>query len=117
MAQGYRAYFDSFVEIKSNLKKEFDNKEKKIIYLMKNIEILAIDDIGSETMSSWLDETFKEVLDYRYNSLKPIFFTSNVSMKNLPFSFKSKDRLKEISLVLDFPEKSLRKRPLTNDKQ
>lgn len=113
MEKGFRAYFNTFIEIKNELKKEFDIKEKRMLEMMKVVDILAVDDIGSETMSNWLDEVFKEILDYRYNQLKPTFFTSNVLIEHLPFLNKSKDRLKEISIVMEFPEKSLRKKPLT----
>lgn len=109
MQRGYRVYCDSLIETKTKLKKEFDTDQRILLNTMKDIEILAIDDIGSEVMSNWLDETFKELLDHRYNLQKPTIFTSNVLIEHLPFSLKSKDRLKEISIVLKFPEKSLRK--------
>lgn len=109
MKMGYRVYCDSLVEMKSKLKKEFNNDFPQLLESMKSIELLAIDDIGSETMSNWLDEVFKEVLDHRYNMQKPILFTSNVEMSLLPFFNKSKDRLKEVSYTVKFPEKSFRK--------
>lgn len=112
MQQGYRVYCDTLVEIKSKLKKEFDTNEVKLVELMKNVEILAIDDIGSEVMSNWLDEVFKELLDHRYNMQKPTFFTSNTQIDFLPFAARSKDRLKEISVLIKFPEQSLRKAPV-----
>lgn len=110
MEQGYRVYCDSLIEIKTKLKKEFDSEQRTLLESMKNVELLAIDDIGSELMSNWLDEVFKELLDHRYNMQKPIFFTSNVSLDLLPFQEKSKDRLKEVSYVINFQEKSFRKK-------
>lgn len=112
MLKGYRVYCDSLVEIKSKLKKEFDTNEVKLVEFMKNVDVLAIDDIGSEVMSNWLDEVFKELLDHRYNKQKPTLFTSNSQIDFLPFAARSKDRLKEISLLIKFPEKSLRKPPI-----
>lgn len=112
MLKGYRVYCDSLVEIKSKLKKEFDTNEVKLVEFMKNVDVLAIDDIGSEVMSNWLDEVFKELLDHRYNKQKPTLFTSNSQIDFLPFAARSKDRLKEISLLIKFPEKSLRKPPV-----
>jgi len=109
MEHGFRVYCDSLIEIKTKLKKEFDSQERLLLDLMKNIDILAIDDIGSEVMSNWLEEVFKELLDHRYNQQKPTIFTSNVQIENLPFVDKSRDRLREISIVIKFPEKSLRK--------
>lgn len=109
MARGHRVYCDSLIEIKTKLKSEFDSNKKSLLELMKTIEILAIDDIGSETMSNWLDEVFKELLDHRYNMQKPTIFTSNVPIASLHFSAKSKDRIKEVSIPINFPEKSFRK--------
>ncbi|NCB03835.1 MAG: AAA family ATPase [Spirochaetia bacterium] len=109
MRRGFRVYCDSLIEIKTKLKDEFDSKQRSLLESMKNVEVLAIDDIGSETMSNWLDEVFKELLDHRYNMQKPTLFTSNVAMDLLPFSLKSRDRLKEISMTVNFPEQSFRK--------
>ena len=109
MKQGYRVYCDSFIEIKKSLKSEFKAEKQTFLQILKEKDVLAIDDIGSEVMSDWLEEIFKELLDYRYNLLKPTFFTSNKPIAMLPFAEKSRDRLKEISLVINFPEKSFRK--------
>ena len=109
MKMGYRVHCDSLIEIKSALKKEFDTENRGMLESMKNIEILAIDDIGSEVMSNWIDEVFKELLDHRYNMQKPTFFTSNVTISQLPFLEKSKDRLIEVSYVVNFKEESFRK--------
>lgn len=109
MKKGYRVYCDSFIEIKNTLKAEFKSEKQTFLNTLKDKDIVAIDDIGSEVMSGWLEEVFKELLDYRYNLLKPTFFTSNKSIELLPFAEKSRDRLKEISIVLKFNEKSFRK--------
>lgn len=109
MKKGYRVYCDSFIEIKKTLKSEFKAERQTFLQTLKDKDILAIDDVGSEVMSDWLDEVFKEVLDYRYNLLKPTFFTSNRPIDMLPFALKSRDRLKEISLIINFPEQSFRK--------
>lgn len=109
MKKGYRTYCDSFIEIKNSLKAEFKSDNQVFLQTLKEKDVLAIDDIGSEVMSNWLEEIFKELLDYRYNLLKPTFFTSNKAIDLLPFAEKSKDRLREISLLIEFPEKSFRK--------
>lgn len=114
MQKGYRVYCDSFIEIKKSLKEEFGKEDQPLIQILKDKDILAIDDIGSEVMSNWLEEVFKEILDYRYNLLKPTFFTSNIPIDSLPFHRRSRDRLIEISLVVPFPEKSFR-RPVQFD--
>ena len=49
----------------------------KIMYQMKNTEILFIDDIGAENCSAWSrDEVLGPILQYRMQSHLPTFFTS-----------------------------------------
>lgn len=51
---------------------------------IKDAEILMLDDIGADTMSSWIrDEILGVILQYRMQENLPTFFSSNFSMKEL----------------------------------
>ncbi|GEO78679.1 primosomal protein DnaI [Companilactobacillus mindensis DSM 14500] len=51
---------------------------------IKGAEILMLDDIGADTMSSWIrDEILGVILQYRMQENLPTFFSSNFSMKEL----------------------------------
>jgi DNA replication protein DnaC len=45
--------------------------------------IVAIDDVGSEKISDWVRETFYYIVNERYNRMRPMIFTSNLSIDDL----------------------------------
>lgn len=51
---------------------------------LKNAEILMLDDIGAESVSSWSrDEVLGPILQYRMNEHLPTFFSSNFDLEEL----------------------------------
>lgn len=68
-------------------------KLKDTIDMLKETDLLVLDDIGAENMNPWLrDHVLGTILNYRMNR-KPTFFTSNYQFSGLEkhFSFTSKD--------------------------
>ena len=68
-------------------------KLKDTIDLLKETDLLILDDLGAENMNPWLrDHVLGTILNYRMNR-KPTFFTSNYELDALEkhFSFTSKD--------------------------
>lgn len=68
-------------------------KLKETIDVLKETDLLILDDIGAENMNPWLrDHVLGAILNYRMNR-KPTFFTSNYELDALEkhFSFTSKD--------------------------
>jgi len=68
-------------------------KLKETIDLLKQTDLLILDDIGAENMNPWLrDHVLGTILNYRMNR-KPTFFTSNYDLDALEqhFSFTSKE--------------------------
>ena len=54
------------------------------MYQIKNTEILLIDDIGAENITSWSrDEVLSPILQYRMDNKLKTFFTSNLSIEDL----------------------------------
>lgn len=54
------------------------------IYRMKNVDLLVLDDIGAETVTSWFrDEVLLTILNYRMEAKKTTWFTSNYSYDQL----------------------------------
>jgi DNA replication protein DnaC len=108
--QGYSVYCESLVEIKKKLKQEFDSKvENPLLDRIKSVDVLSIDDIGSEKGSGWLSEVMKDIIDDRYNNCKVLMLTSNYPMNELPFDDKIKDRLNSMCHPIKFGSKSFRK--------
>lgn len=89
---GVIVYMPDFAE---DLKAMFGEpqKLKETIDMMKETDLLVLDDIGAENMNPWLrDHVLGTILNYRMNR-KPTFFTSNYQFGGLEkhFSFTSKD--------------------------
>lgn len=51
--------------------------------IIETNSLVIIDDIGSEKMTDWVAETFYHIINQRYNSMKPMIFTSNFEIKDL----------------------------------
>ncbi|MGV0167129.1 primosomal protein DnaI [Furfurilactobacillus sp. WILCCON 0119] len=82
---GYQStlvHFPSFaVEMKNSIG---ENSVAKKVEAIKLAPILMIDDIGADSMSSWVrDEVLGVILEYRMQEELPTFFTSNFSMQLL----------------------------------
>lgn len=61
-----------------------DNTVGDKVAAVKDTEILVLDDIGADSMSSWVrDDILGVILQYRMQNEKATFFTSNFSMKEL----------------------------------
>lgn len=75
-------YFPSFCEdLKDAMK---DNTVSEMLNEIKNVEILIIDDIGSERLSEWIrDSVLAIIVQHRMQRNLSTFFTSNKSMDEL----------------------------------
>ncbi|KGP71729.1 primosomal protein DnaI [Pontibacillus yanchengensis] len=78
----YMIYMPELVrEMKSSLQ---DNSLNEKIEKFKTAQVLMLDDIGAESMSSWFrDEVLGSILQYRMMERLPVFFTSNYSLEDL----------------------------------
>ena len=88
-------YFPEFLR---NLKSSFENGfEEKYDYI-KNVELLLIDDIGAENLTSWgRDEILGTILQYRMQEHKTTFFTSNLNIEELEIHLSlTKNSLEEV---------------------
>ncbi|WP_199425615.1 primosomal protein DnaI [Thermaerobacillus caldiproteolyticus] len=70
-----------FRELKSSLQDQ--TIQEKLEYV-KKVPILMLDDIGAESMSSWVrDDLLGPILQYRMLEKLPTFFTSNFDLQQL----------------------------------
>lgn len=92
-------YFPELIaEIKSSFNDENSSSYRKIEQL-KEIEVLMLDDIGSESMTSWMrDEVLGRILNYRMHQGLPTFFTSNLDYQQLQqhYSYTQKGEVEQI---------------------
>lgn len=84
-----------FREMKQSIK---DNSLQEKIDVVKEAPILMLDDIGAESMSSWIrDDVLGVILQYRMMEKLPTIYTSNKTLEELEEHFK-------VSMQGDFEE-------------
>ena len=73
-------YFpDLVVDLKSAMG---TNRFDELLNMLKSIDVLMLDDVGSENMTPWLrDEVLGPIINFRALEHKPIFFSSNLKGK------------------------------------
>jgi primosomal protein DnaI len=100
------------------------NRFEELINMLKDIEVLMLDDLGSENMTPWLrDEILGPVLNYRALEHKPVFVSSNLSIAEIKThimidKFKSSEikaerileRLKSVSITISMDDSQKYKR-------
>lgn len=72
-------------EFISDLKSNFDgeNSERRIVDAIKTGYILLLDDFGTEKITDWTEEIIYRLINHRYEYMKPTYFSSNLSPKEL----------------------------------
>ena len=75
-------YFpDLVIELKDSIGTD---RYQELLNMLKDVEVLMLDDLGSENMTVWLrDEILGPVINYRLMENKPLFISSNISPKDL----------------------------------
>ena len=70
----------------------YHTKDMSVFDKVKKCDLLLIDDIGAETVTSWnRDEVLGTILQYRMQESLPTFFTSNLSLKELEVHLAGND--------------------------
>lgn len=74
-------YYPEFLR---SLKESFDSDYKEKFHYIRRVDVLLLDDIGAEVVSSWgRDEILGSILQYRMEEGLPTFFTSNLTLEEL----------------------------------
>jgi DNA replication protein DnaC len=88
--QGYTCLAIKSVDLLNRIKKSYNQEsidESDIIKILKQVEVLIIDDIGIEQKTDWAIVKLYEVIDYRTNRYSTIL-TTNLSEENVPDEYK-----------------------------
>lgn len=76
-----RGQFENAEDEYGNIKgKRFD----AVMDRLKAVEVLVLDDLGSDKATDWADAQLDKVIDYRYRQNKQLVVVSNVGLKDLP---------------------------------
>ena len=103
--------FTNFFEISKSIRATFkgNGNEIDLINKIANVDFLFIDDLGTEKVTkdgedTWLQDKIFEVINKRYNNMKPTIFTSNYSLQELVqdrgLLDKTVDRILEMSTAI-----------------
>ena len=86
-------YFPELIaDIKASFNRADDGSENTVEKL-KNVPVLMLDDIGSESVTSWMrDEVLGRILNHRMNHELPTFFTSNFNFEQLQSHYEQTNR-------------------------
>lgn len=84
VAEGIPTMFGTFQTHLDEIRKEFDvSGQKQYLDQIKGIPMLVIDDLGKENRTDWTQSILYNVVNYRYEHLLPIIFTSNLMATEL----------------------------------
>lgn len=103
--------FTNFFEISKSIRATYrgQSNEMELINKISNVDFLFIDDLGTEKVTkegedTWLQGKIFEIINKRYNNMKPTIFTSNYSLQQLVqdrgLLDKTVDRILEMSTAI-----------------
>ena len=105
--KNYNVIMIYYPELLNKLKSTFDSESESFNGLfseIKSCDLLLLDDIGAETVSSWSrDEILGTLLQYRMEHTLTTFFTSNLTIEelevNLSLAKNSVDKVKSRRII------------------
>ena len=117
--QCHTVWFTSLLEILSTLKAGFDGGENAAVFnKIAQVDFLFLDDVGTEGLKKgdggWLQSTVFDIVNRRYNAKKPVIFTGNYSVDDLPekanFAQRTAQRIAEMgTMKLDLGKVNMRR--------
>ncbi|WP_320961781.1 hypothetical protein [Hungatella effluvii] len=82
--------------------------ESDLLRALSTVQVLIIDDFGTELPKDWIGERFYSIINGRYQDKLITFFTSNMSLPDLRYDDRITNRIRERTFQLPFPEESVR---------
>lgn len=85
-----------------------DEADKNILRDLQTIEVLIIDDIGTERQKPFVNEKFYSILNERLINKRVTIFTSNCAIEELEIDERISNRIQAMAIPIKFPEESIR---------
>lgn len=95
-------------EIKASWDKDNEMTESRLLRDLERVEILVIDDFGTEQTKDWIDDKFYQIINTRYIERKLTLYSANYNIKDLPYNERISSRVMERCFNIHFPEESVR---------
>jgi DNA replication protein DnaC len=111
---GKRGQFWPTIELLNRYRATFNDDTatetgEQVDDVMRRVELLVLDDIGTESDSKFATEKLFQLVNYRYSNDLPLVVTSNVSLNDLPERIRS--RMKDgVMAYFDGPDMRGKKR-------
>jgi len=99
---------DLLKEIKNTYNQDAKYTESQLIESLNSVNILIIDDIGVEKLTSWVNEMLFSIFDNRMKYKKITIFTSNCIIEDLEHDERIKSRLNKMCVPIKMPEEDIR---------
>lgn len=87
-----------------------DYTVKKELEQLIYASLLIIDDIGAEIKKDWIDMELFRIIDSRYTNKRVTIFTSNVERDKLKLNDRIKDRIYDMTVLINLPEVPVRQK-------
>lgn len=103
--------FAGSMQIVNEIKATWDDKgrsESDLLRALSTVQVLVIDDFGTELPKDWIGERFYSIINGRYQDKLITMYTSNLSLQDLKYDDRITNRIKERTFQLPFPEESVR---------
>lgn len=102
--------FTTAIRIIEEIKRTIYDKQadKNILRDLQNIDVLVIDDIGTERESGYVNEQFYSILNERLVNKRVTIFTSNCTVEELKLDDRIINRIQKMAVPIRFPEESIR---------
>ena len=95
-------------EIRATWNKDYEYTEQQLLEGLTRVDVLIIDDFDTETPKDWTQEKFYQIINERYMNNLITIYTSNMAIDNTDYDERIKNRIKEKSYQLTFPNESIR---------
>ncbi len=101
--------FLTTVDLLQEIKNSFNTGGASgLLEAIKDVEVLILDDIGTENITSWASETLFAILDKRMTSKKITIFTSNSHPHDLKHDTRITSRVSKMAMAVALPNESIR---------
>lgn len=74
---------DIMIELRSTFSTENNSNESDVIQKYINVDVLIVDDIGTEKNSDYVTQSWYQIINQRYNDMKPTVFTTNMTLPKI----------------------------------
>lgn len=91
--QAYSCYFTNTTKLLNDIKKDLSSYTRKTLDWCLKVDLLIIDDLGSERATDYDIEQLFLILETRWRDMKPIIFTSNLTPLEIKQKYNDKGRI------------------------